>query len=285
MKKQKTILLVPPKGIPVKAFRIRLWVAILILIFLFLGFAGYFIPFDNFTLNKVEQNQKKNLTEQNNALSQNIVSTLHLLNNLKEQIANLEEKRQSVLKFGIISSEHSEKKKKLIRFDELSTRELLTYVNNQEKNIEEIVSKINDQNNIFDRIPVIKPIPDSSSVSRGFGQAQDPFTGKLKKHFGMDFVAEKGAPIIAAASGFVERTETHPIWGKRMIVDHGNGYKSIYAHVGEIKVSNGRHVKRGDIIGYIGLSGLTSGPHIHYELIVNGLPVNPSGYLFPVGLF
>lgn len=285
MKKQKTILLVPPKGIPVKAFRIRLWIAILILIFLLLGFAGYFIPFDNFTLNKVEQNQKKNLTEQNEALSQNMVSTLRLLNNLKEQIANLEEKRQSVLKFGIIGSENSEKKKKLIQFDELSTRELLTYVNNQEKNIDAIVSKINDQSNIFNQIPVIKPIPDSTSVSRGFGQALDPFTGKLKKHFGMDFVAEKGAPIIATASGFIERTETHPIWGKKITIDHGNGYKSIYAHVGENKVSRGQHVKRGDVIGYIGLSGLTSGPHVHYELIVNGAKVNPSEYLFPVGLF
>ncbi len=285
MKKQKTILLVPPKGIPVKAFRIKIWIAILVVVFLLLGLAGYFLPFTNFTLNKVEQNQKKNLTEQNKALLQNIVSTLRLLNNLKEQISKLEEKRQSVMKFGILGSEQQGKKRKQIRFNDLSTRELLTYVTNQEKNIGKYASAITEQNNLFDRIPVIKPVADSTSISREFGSALDPFTGKIKKHNGIDFIGEKGAPIVATASGVVERTENHPIWGKRVYINHGNGYKTVYAHAGEIKVSGGQRVKRGEVIGYIGLSGLTSGPHIHYEIVVDGAIENPSEYLFPIRLF
>jgi murein DD-endopeptidase MepM/ murein hydrolase activator NlpD len=285
MKKQKTILIVPPNGVPVKAFRVKLWVIVLVIVFVVLGFAGYFIPFNNFTLNKVEQNQKQNLTEQNKALLQNIVSTLRLLNNLKEQVTKLEEKRQSVLRFGIIGSEASEKKKKIIRFEELSTRELLTYITNQEKNIENFTSKVSENDNLFDRIPVVKPVPESSSISRQFGQTQDPFTGKTKYHYGNDYIGEKGAPIIATASGVVERTENHPIWGKRIFIDHGNGYETIYAHVGDVKATGGQHVKKGDIVGFIGLTGLTSGPHVHYEVVINGSTVNPSEYLFPLGLF
>jgi murein DD-endopeptidase MepM/ murein hydrolase activator NlpD len=285
MKKQKTILIVPPNGVPVKAFRIKLWVIVLTVVFVVLGFSGYFIPFNNFTLNKVEQNQKQNLTEQNKALLQNIVSTLRLLNSLKEQVTKLEEKRQSVLRFGIIGSEASEKKKKVIRFEELSTKDLLTYITNQEKNLEIFTSKVNEKDNLFDRIPVIKPVLEPSSISRQFGQTQDPFTSKTKYHYGNDYVGEKGAPIIATAAGVVERTENHPIWGKRIFIDHGKGYETVYAHVGDVRVTSGQRVKKGDIVGYIGLSGLTSGPHVHYEVVVNGTTVNPSDYFFPVDVF
>ena len=285
MKKEKTILIVPPKGVPLKAFRIKLWVVVLVAIFLVLGFAGYFIPFNNFTLNKVEQNQKKNLTEQNKSLLQNIVSTLRLLNSLKEQVSKLEQKRQSVLMFGIMGSETLEKRKKQIQFGDLSTQELLAYITNQEKNMANFVRKVNQNDNLFDHIPVIKPVLESSSLSRQFGQIQDPFTGKIKNHYGNDYIGEKGAPIIATASGIVERTENHPVWGKRIFIDHGRGYKTIYAHAGEIKVSGGQKVKKGDIVGYIGLSGLTSGPHVHYELVLNGTAVNPSEYFFPVDVF
>jgi murein DD-endopeptidase MepM/ murein hydrolase activator NlpD len=285
MKKQKTILIVPPNGVPLKAFRIKLWVIVLAVTFLVLGFSGYFIPFNNFTLNNVEQNQKQNLTEQNKALLQNIISTLRLLNSLKEQVSKLEEKRQSVLRFGIIGSEIPEKKKKTIQFEELPSQELLTYITNQEKNIELFVNNIDKSDNLFNHIPVIKPVLASSSISRQFGQTQDPFTSKNKFHFGIDFIGEKGAPIIATASGVVEKTENHPVWGKRIVIDHGHGYETIYAHLGDVKVSGGQHVNKGDIVGYIGLSGLTSGPHVHYEVVINGTTVNPSEYFFPSDVF
>jgi murein DD-endopeptidase MepM/ murein hydrolase activator NlpD len=284
-KKHKTILIVPPKGVPIKAFKIRLWVAVTGIAVILLGFSGYFIPFNNFTLNKIEQNQKVNLTDQNKELLQRIIFTLQLLNNLKDQIVKLDEKRQVVLKFGIMGSETQNKKKKTIQFDELSTQELLTYVTNQEKNIEKFVSKVNEQDNIFDRVPVIKPVLGIASISREFGEARDPFTGKTKNHLGIDLINEKGAPIIATASGVIERTENHPVWGKRVVIDHGNGYRTVYAHIGEIKVSSGQRVKKGDVIGFIGLSGLTSGPHVHYEIAVNGTSVNPSDFLFPTNLF
>jgi len=285
MKKQKTILVVSPKGVPVKALKIKAWVIILVVLFFVLGFIGYFIPYEKFTLNKVELNQKKNLTEQNKALFQSVVSTLKLLNNLKDHMLKLENKRNTVLQFGIIGSDTTSKLKRVAYFGDMPTRELLLYISSREEKIREVTSYFNQKNNPFEKVPVIRPVLKSSSVSRQYGNALDPFTGKYKFHGGVDFIGEKGAPVVAVASGVVTRTENHPMWGKRIFIDHGNGFKTIYAHLGELKVSGNQKVDKGELVGYIGLTGLTSGPHVHYEMEVNNSKVNPAEYYFPIGLF
>jgi murein DD-endopeptidase MepM/ murein hydrolase activator NlpD len=285
MKKKKTLLVVSPKGVPVKAFNVNILLIFMLFLFIAFGLAGFFIPYQKFSLNKQEIQQKKNLSEQNKVLLKNIKTTIVLLNNLKEKLLKLEEKQKSVLQFGIIGSDTTIIPAKRVAFNEMTTRELLAYISSQESYVKKFVQFVKKDGNFFDHMPVIYPVPNGASVSRQFGNALDPFTGKNKFHFGVDFVAEKGIAIIAPASGVVERTEKHPVWGLRAIINHGNGYKTVFAHVGELKVRNGQSVKKGELLGFVGISGLTSGPHVHYEMRYKSNAIDPGAYFFPTDLF
>jgi murein DD-endopeptidase MepM/ murein hydrolase activator NlpD len=285
MKKKKTLLVVSPKGVPVKAFNINILLLTLMFLFIVFGLSGFFIPYEKFSLNKQEIQQKKNLSEQNKSLLKNIKTTIGLLNNLKEKLLKLEEKQKSVLQFGIIGSDTTIIPRKHAAFNEMTSRELLDYITSQESYVKKIVQFVKKDGNFFDHVPVIYPVPNGASVSRQFGNALDPFTGKNKFHYGVDFVAEKGIAIIVPASGVVEKTEKHPVWGMRAVINHGNGYKTVFSHVGDLKVRNGQSVKKGELLGYIGISGLTSGPHVHYEMRYKDNALDPGTYFFPSKLF
>lgn len=278
--KKKTILIVPPQGSAVKAIRIRLSVAVALFVLVTIGFAGYFIPFNSLTLNVVEQNQKKNLSDQNKSLLQRINSTLKLLNNLKDQVGRLEEKRLAVSKSTTTGNNPESQKKTGIDFSRLQADEMLVYVESQESKLKSFIGSFEERSNIFERIPVISPVPGSQMISRRFGSSRDPFSENLKWHNGIDFVASEAYPVIATASGTVTRVENHPVWGKRIHIDHGE-FRTIYAHLGKTGVAKGKKVNKGDEIGSIGMSGFSTGPHIHYEIWCNGSAVNPEDYFFP----
>lgn len=285
MKKKKTLLVVSPKGVPVKAFNLNIVMLVLLSLFIAFGLAGFFIPYEKFSLNKQEIQQKRNLSEQNKALLKNIKTTIGLLNNLKEKLLKLEEKQKSVLQFGIIGTDTILIPRKSAAFNEMTTRDLLAYIRSQESYVKKMVQFVKKNGNFFDHVPVIYPVSSGASVSRQFGSALDPFTGKNKFHYGVDFVAEKGIAIIATASGVVEKTEKHPVWGIRLVINHGNDYKTVFAHVGELKVRSGQSVKKGELLGFVGISGLTSGPHVHYEMRYKNNALNPGTYFFPSKLF
>ncbi len=279
--KKKTILIVPPRGVPIRAIRIRLSVALIFMTVICSGFIGYFIPFDKITLSELEKNQKKNLKEQNSALLQKILASLRLLNNLKEQVNRLETKKGDIIKRNASDTTRNSKNSMHLDMSRMETEDLIKYVNGREKRLRSFLSQSSDELNIFDELPVIAPVAEPYVISRAFGASVDPFTGIEKAHYGIDFVAEKGNYVFATADGTVEKAEDHPLWGKRLIVDHGEGIKTIFAHLGSVKISQGKKVSRGDIIGTMGISGLSSGPHLHYEIRIDGAPVNPYNYLFP----
>ena len=225
--KKRTILVVPPRGIPVKMIRIRLSVVITFLTLMSLGFLGYFIPFNNFTLNVVEANQKNNLTEQNNALLRKIISTLRLLNNLKDQVVRLEAKQKVAAQFSGTGEESAELKPG-IDFQKLNTDELLQFVENREKLYESFYDNVNSTY-LLENIPVIYPLEDSFVISRGYGSSIDPFTTRIKQHVGIDLVAQEGTPIIAVASGWLPSGESPDLGsenntGTRWVL-------TVYAHV------------------------------------------------------
>jgi murein DD-endopeptidase MepM/ murein hydrolase activator NlpD len=110
---------------------------------------------------------------------------------------------------------------------------------------------------------------------------KDPFTGDLKDHKGIDFSAKRGTPVIATASGVVDLVENHKYWGNRIRIKHRYGFSSVYAHLGTVNVRMDQKVKKGDEIGTIGLSGLTIGPHLHYEIRRHGTLIDPENYFFP----
>jgi murein DD-endopeptidase MepM/ murein hydrolase activator NlpD len=156
---------------------------------------------------------------------------------------------------------------------------LLDHVTRSENTLESFAGRAG---NPFDSIPVCRPVPASAAVSVAFGQTRDPFTNKNKWHYGIDFAAPEKTPVFAAASGQVIKSENDQVWGKRVIIDHRNGFTTVYAHLGKALVAKGRRVKRGEVIGEIGYSGLTTGPHVHYEIRNNSVAVDPEKFFFPL---
>jgi murein DD-endopeptidase MepM/ murein hydrolase activator NlpD len=126
-------------------------------------------------------------------------------------------------------------------------------------------------------VPSTAPI--DGPVGSGFGFRSDPFTGRAALHTGLDFSAEIGTPILAAAGGMVVSTEHHADYGKLVEVDHGNGLLTRYAHVSKVLVRTGDLVKRGQPVAQVGNSGRSTGPHLHFEVLVDGVPQNPARFL------
>ena len=130
---------------------------------------------------------------------------------------------------------------------------------------------------ILESVPRGWPI--RGMLSSGFGVRTSPFTETPVFHHGLDIVARFGTPVLASASGTVVKSGFEALLGNVVVVDHGSGYRSVYAHLSERTVEEGAFVARGDAVGKVGSTGRTTGPHLHYEVRVNGLPVNPARYL------
>ena len=121
--------------------------------------------------------------------------------------------------------------------------------------------------------------PVEGQVTGSFGERIDPFNGEGAFHSGVDIGSSYGHPIVAPADGFVTLTDTMGGYGRTIMIDHGNGISTRYGHLSGFAVTSGQHVQRGEVIGYVGASGRSTGPHLHYEVRINDTPVNPYKYL------
>jgi len=121
--------------------------------------------------------------------------------------------------------------------------------------------------------------PVEGPVTGSFGERTDPFNGEGAFHSGVDISASYGQPVIAPADGVVEFADFMGGYGRALIIDHGHGITTRYGHLANFAVTSGQAVRRGDTIGYVGLSGRSTGPHLHYEVRINDTPVNPHKYL------
>ena len=118
-------------------------------------------------------------------------------------------------------------------------------------------------------------------MASGYGYRTDPFTKKRRFHYGMDFSARKGTPIYATGNGVVKRADNRSSgYGRHIRIDHGFGYISLYAHLSKYNVRRGQRVKRGDIIGYVGNTGRSVGPHLHYEIFKDKKRINPLNFYY-----
>jgi murein DD-endopeptidase MepM/ murein hydrolase activator NlpD len=116
-------------------------------------------------------------------------------------------------------------------------------------------------------------------VGSGFGSRLDPFSGQMVMHAGLDFAAPAGTPILAAAGGVVSSAEYHPAYGNMLTIDHGNGLQTLYAHASKLDIRQGEIVRKGQQIGRVGATGRSTGPHLHFEVHVNGVAQNPARFL------
>lgn len=127
-------------------------------------------------------------------------------------------------------------------------------------------------------VPNSPPV-EGVAVGSGFGFRSDPITGRTALHTGLDFPAPPGTPILAAAGGLVLDTAWHPEYGHVLEIDHGNGLVTRYAHCSKLLVRPGELVKRGQPVALVGSSGRSTGPHLHFEVLVDGVPQNPQRFL------
>ena len=126
-------------------------------------------------------------------------------------------------------------------------------------------------------IPSSRPV--EGPVGSGFGFRSDPISGRGALHSGLDFPGDVGTPIHAAAGGLVLASEWHAAYGQVIEIDHGNGIVTRYAHCSKVNVEAGALVKRGQLIGAVGSSGRSTGPHLHFEVLLDGVPQDPAQFL------
>ncbi len=153
----------------------------------------------------------------------------------------------------------------------------------ESKSHDEIIELAENKEKLYAAIPAIQPVPKKETVvlASGFGIRIHPIYKVRKMHFGMDFAAPIGTPIYASADGVVDNIDvSFTGYGKKVEINHGFGYRTRYAHMHAFAVRNGQHVKRGELIGFVGDTGLSTAPHLHYEVFINGTQVNPVHYFF-----
>lgn len=153
----------------------------------------------------------------------------------------------------------------------------------QSKSLDEILKLAEAKQAFLASIPAIQPVRNENlkHVASGFGYRTDPFTKARKMHEGMDFTAKTGTPIFASGDGIVIRADNSASgFGNHIVIRHGYGYETLYAHLSKYKCRAGQRVKRGDIVGYVGSTGRSEAPHLHYEVHKNGKVVNPLNFYY-----
>jgi len=153
----------------------------------------------------------------------------------------------------------------------------------QSKSLDEIAKLAEDKEKLLAAIPAIQPVrnQDLKRMASGYGMRSDPFTKARKMHYGMDFSAPRGTPIYATGDGVVVRADnTATGYGNHIRIDHGYGYESLYAHLFKYNVKKNQKVRRGDLIGFVGSTGRSEGPHCHYEIFKDGEHINPINFYY-----
>lgn len=175
------------------------------------------------------------------------------------------------------STDLKKKNDQLVRGIHEQIGQLEVAVVQQEHELEELLEQINKQRNLLARTPTIRPV--DGWVTSRFGYRKSPFTGRRELHKGIDISNRKGTPIVTTADGVVAFAGKKGHYGLTMVIDHGHGLTTRYAHLNKLLKKKGESVKRGDVIAQMGSTGRSTGPHLHYEVRLNGVPVNPSKYI------
>lgn len=201
-------------------------------------------------------------------------------------IANIEQADLQNSLFGVggaipedldVNLRLSEKHNSLLREMNDQVEQIDLALEKQEEGFADLYEYIGEQRNILASTPAIRPT--NGWVSSSFGYRTSPFTGRRTFHKGLDIANRQGTPIVATADGVVTFAGNKGNIGLLIVIDHGHGMVTKFGHLNKFLKKRGESVKRGDIIAYMGNTGRSTGPHVHYEVRLNGLPVNPSKYI------
>tara|TARA_A100001234_G_C12588492_1_gene369416 strand:+ start:199 stop:942 length:744 start_codon:yes stop_codon:yes gene_type:complete len=224
------------------------------------------------------------------------------MDNIESVLENIEERDNSIYRIYFEASPISEDKRKAgiggvnryKKFDGFEYSNIIKESNKkidviqkrltiQSKSLDEIAKLAMDKEKFLKSIPAIQPVnnDDLTRMASGFGYRIDPFTKVRKYHYGMDFTAPQGTPVYATGDGTVVRADNRSSgYGNHIRIDHGYGYTSLYAHLYKFNVKRYQKVKRGDLIGYVGNTGRSNAPHLHYEIFKDKVRINPINFYY-----
>ncbi len=223
---------------------------------------------------KQESAEKDNIIkDQQNALEDSEATKDKLVEDLQEQIGNLDLTQSATSR----SESEINDIKNGIAETELLIRDVLGYTEAADEMVATLYAKAEAFQDVLDRYPDMYPA--EGEIGSPFGYRKDPINGMTKFHAGVDIGHRTGAPIIAAGKGEVTFVGFETGYGLYVIVDHGNGFETKYAHLNESFVKVGDLVNKGDLIAAMGATGRVTGPHLHFEVILNGQFQNPANYI------
>jgi murein DD-endopeptidase MepM/ murein hydrolase activator NlpD len=245
---------------------------------------------------------EKRLIQRNEALNDNYYVLTDKIKKMQEQMGELEKRDNHVYREIFEASPipdsarakamQQQKEIQLVQAmdqDNLSTSIVNTLNNlsariaSQTKSYNEIEGFVKNKEQLLACTPAIQPVSnkDLSRIASGFGYRIDPVYKTTKFHAGLDFAAPQGTPIYATANGTVETAgNTGNGYGNHVVINNGYGYETLFGHMFKVKVKPGQKVKRGEVIGWVGSTGKSTGPHCHYEIHRNGDPVDPVYYFY-----
>lgn len=224
------------------------------------------------------------------------------LNNIKEQMTELEKRDNEVYRSIFEASpipdsaraKIIEKQEQIAKVESMDESDLINSIiqtlNNlssrvkaQKASFVEVTELVKNKEQLLAATPAIQPVSDKElkRIASGFGYRIDPVYKTVKLHPGLDFTAPAGTPIYATADGTIEFAGNRGDgYGNHVIINHGFGYKTLYGHMYRIKIRQGEKVKRGEVIGWVGSTGKSTGPHCHYEVIKNGNKIDPIYFFY-----
>lgn len=273
-------------------FRKILFSALGVILIAFIGFIAFSQIIESPT-QRAQKRELENLKFHYELLSKRIDESSGILNQLQDRDNNIyrsyfeanpipEEQRKAG--FGGVNRyknlegfDNSELIKKITKEVDVLSKQMVV----QSKSLDEIVKLAKEKEDMLASIPAILPVKKGDFyVASGFKMRMHPILKIKKFHKGMDFTAPKGTPVYASGKGRVSLARRSSTFGKVIYIDHGYGYRTIYAHLNKMVVRRGKQVRRGDLIGYVGNTGLSVAPHLHYEVHKNGRAVNPINFYY-----
>lgn len=222
-----------------------------------------------------------------NSLEHNL-SQLQAQDNALRNYADLPQIDKDIRQLGIGGTRYD----KTIELDHLLPKEeakvsdllidvdqLARMVNLERLSYEKLYERVKSNQAEIEATPSIRPV-ETGYMTDGFGYRRDPFTRKIRFHYGLDISTTRGTPVFATADGTVKYAKRRGGFGLVVALEHEYGYETLYAHMAKMSVKAGEQVKRGQKIGEVGNTGRSTAPHVHYEVRVDGEPVNPIDYFF-----
>jgi murein DD-endopeptidase MepM/ murein hydrolase activator NlpD len=245
---------------------------------------------------------EKILRAQNERLRTRFENMSDEVNSLEQQMAELEKRDNTVYRSifeakpipDSVRAKELEKQKEIAKVEKMEDYEVVQSIQNtlkmlagrinvQKRSYKELEGLMNNKEKILAATPAIQPVSnkDLSRIASGFGYRIDPVYKSIKMHAGLDFAAPQGTPIYATANGRVKTSGySSGGYGNHVVIDHGYGYETLYGHMVRVKARAGQQVTRGEIIGYVGTTGKSTGPHCHYEVHKNGNKIDPVYFFY-----